>query len=87
MKTIIRAAIYLIAIIGVGAWAWKNFSPSEQAKAESGKASSPDTEAQSIINQSEHIVVVTYFTSDQRCKTCLEIERLTQESIRQSFAK
>lgn len=87
MKTIIRTTIYFIAIIGIGAWAWKNFSPVGQETAEAGKASSPDTETAALFSHSEHIVVVTYFTSDQRCKTCLEIERLTQKSVQQSFTK
>jgi hypothetical protein len=81
----IRAIIYLIAIIGIGCWAWKNFAPGKSARSISESSPTADSSAKSVINQSEHIVVVTYFTSDQRCDTCLKIEKLTQDAIHSQF--
>ena len=86
----IRAIIYLIAIIGIGCWAWKNFGtekptpPSSEQPSTTGAAG---TSVKYAINQSEHVVVVTYFTSDQRCDTCLKIEELTKNAIHNQFPK
>ncbi len=33
-----------------------------------------------------HTVVAYYFHSTQRCRTCLKIERLTEEALREQFA-
>ena len=34
----------------------------------------------------ERLVLVTYFTSDQRCPTCLKIEKLTRTAVYDGFA-
>ena len=81
----IRTIIYLIAIIGIGCWAWKNFASGNSARSTTEPSPVADSSAKSVINQSEHIVVVTYFTSDQRCDTCLKIEKLTQDAIHSRF--
>lgn len=44
------------------------------------------TKSENILNQSEHLVVVTYFTSNQRCTTCKKIERLTHEAVTEAFS-
>lgn len=80
--TAIRIAVYLIAMIGISAWAWKNFGPSKSPT----ESAPPTKEADYVINQSNHVIVVTYFTSDQRCKTCLKIEKLTRAAILDGFA-
>jgi hypothetical protein len=85
MKNTIRTIIYLIAIVGIAGWAWKNFAPDKSARSLSEPSSAADASTQYVINQSEHIVVVTYFTSDQRCDTCLKIEELTQDAIHSRF--
>ena len=84
--TIIRVAIYAIAILGIGAWAWKNFaqpSPTTTPPSQKEKSTSPHY----TDNTSNHVVVVTYFTSNVRCKTCLKIEKLTTETLHQNFAQ
>lgn len=81
----IRALIYLIAIVGIGFWAWKNFATGTSTPPLSESAPTNDSSANSDINQSEHALVVTYFTSDQRCATCLKIEKLTQDAIHSQF--
>lgn len=86
MKNTIRAIIYLIAIVGIGCWAWKNFALGKPARSISEPSPAADSSAKYAINQSEHLVVVTYFTSDQRCDTCLKIEKLTQDAIHSQFS-
>ena len=83
--TAIRIVVYIIAIIGIGSWAWKNFGKAKPA-IETNTQPSAET-AEYAINQSNHIIVVTYFTSNQRCQTCLKIEKLTKEAITTGFAK
>ena len=87
----LRVVVCLIAVAGIGVWAWRNFIPTE-ASPETQKASATTDAAGSmhpsqLINESGHAVLVTYFTSNVRCPTCLKIEKLTQESIEKSFAK
>ena len=72
--TAVRILVLLIALIGIGAWAWKNFGQQPQPAAET------------TVQSADHVIVVTYFTSDQRCKTCLKIEELTHNAITQGFA-
>jgi len=79
--TAIRIVVYLIAIVGIGTWAWKNFA---QEKSNTTTTTSNDA-AHYVTNQSDHVIVVTYFTSDQRCKTCLKIEKLTRAAITEGF--
>jgi len=80
--TAIRIAVYLIAIVGIGAWAWKNFGQPKSTVTASKSSETSDY----VANQSNHVIVVTYFTSYQRCKTCLKIEKLTHAAITEGFA-
>ncbi len=77
---LIRGIVLLIAIAGIGAWAWQNFGPGTAAVTVS-------TQAEAADNPSKHAIVVTYFTSNARCQTCLKIERLTNETIEKNFTK
>lgn len=81
---LIRGIVLLIAIAGIGAWAWKNFGP------HTDPTSAPittTTRDKATDNSSQHTIVVTYFTSNARCKTCLKIEKLTHETIEKNFTK
>jgi len=89
--SLIRAVVSLIAIVGIGAWAWKNFKPAaadtaQQTSTTTAEASG-NPQPSSLTNESGHVVLVTYFTSDVRCPTCLKIEKQTRESIKKSFPK
>ena len=81
----LRTALLALVAIGVGSWAWRNFGPPQSAPAppppagESAAALSPAEEP-------EHLVLVTYFTSDQRCPTCLKIEKQTRAAVETGFA-
>ncbi len=84
MKTapkILRIALVTLALAGIGSWAWNSFAPQESA--------TPTTTATSTaapLPESEHMVLVTYFTSDQRCPTCLKIEELARAAVETGFA-
>ncbi len=89
--TAIRAVVYLIAIVGIGAWAWKNFKPTTPEPAPSATTESSEgngnIKPSNLSNESGHVVLVTYFTSNVRCPTCLKIEKLTKESLQKAFSK
>ena len=88
MKTapaFIRVALLLLVIAGIGAWAWRSFGPERNASATSGpfRQDNPGPAAEAPAHQ----IVVTYFTTDQRCPTCLKIEKLTSEAMKSAFAQ
>lgn len=75
---VLRIALVGLAAVGVAHWAVRNFgSPPETA----GGAAADDP-----LGGRENGVVVTYFTSDARCPTCLKIEKLTHQSVNEGFA-
>lgn len=84
MKTapkILRIALVALALAGIGSWTWNSFGPQE-----STPATTTSTPTAVALPETEHLVLVTYFTSDQRCPTCLKIEELTREAIESGFA-
>lgn len=81
---ILQLALLLLVLAGIAAWAWRSFGPAPEpavtaapppAGANAPEASAPD-----------HQVLVTYFTSDQRCPTCLRIEKQAREAVESGFA-
>ncbi|NWK54746.1 hypothetical protein HW115_03940 [Verrucomicrobiaceae bacterium N1E253] len=85
--TFARIAIYLIALAGLSLWGWKQWQMAQSKKETAESSANAQSEENYILNQSEHIVLVTYFTSDQRCATCKTIEQLTQEAVSEGFAE
>lgn len=77
---LIRGIVLLVAIAGIGAWAWKNFGASTAPVTASSQTNATDT-------TQGHTIVVTYFTSNARCKTCLKIEKLTTKTLEKNFTK
>jgi hypothetical protein len=71
---ILRIALLGLALVGIGNWAVRAFGPGT-AVAAAPAAAAP-----------AHEVVVTYFTTDQRCPTCLKIEKLTREAVDGGFS-
>jgi hypothetical protein len=80
----LRAVLFLLILAGVGAWAWKNFGPANSPAHSNG---SPVGENAATADAPEHLVVVTYFTSDQRCPTCLKIEKQTRATLESCFSE
>lgn len=72
-------------------------SDSMEAKGQPADASAevaPDADAESYppaadaeSAASQHKVIAYYFHSTQRCRTCLKIERLAEEALRELFAE
>ncbi len=79
MRKLLQIVLLAFVASGIGYWAWDKFTPS--AHASTVDAPAPAQEA-----TSNHVVVVTYFTTDVRCKSCLNIEKLTRQTIETKFA-
>jgi len=71
---ILRIALIALAVVGIAHWASRNFGP----RSENG--------VDDPLGGRDHGVVVTYFTSNARCPTCLKIEALTQQAVNDGFA-
>ena len=75
---ILRIALIALALVGIAHWASRNFGP----RSEIGGAAGADDP----LGGRDHGVVVTYFTSNARCPTCLKIEALTKKAVNDGFA-
>lgn len=71
----------LLVSAGIGVWAWRTFGPATAATARSGQPA-----AAAAAPEPAHLVLVTYFTSNQRCPTCLKIEKQAREAIESGFS-
>ena len=78
----LQIALIILVLAGVGAWAWRSFGPAPEPATGSTPAAATTTEAA----EPEHLVLVTYFTSDVRCPTCIKIEKQTREAVESGFA-
>ena len=78
---IVRAALMLLVLTGMSVWAWRTFGPA------TGGAPAPHpAAADAVAPEPAHLVLVTYFTSNQRCPTCLKIEKQTRDAMESAFA-
>lgn len=79
MKTIAKTLLLVFAFVGIGFWAWGKITGTGPAASEESAriAASPSATG----------VTVTYFSSDVRCPTCLEIEALTRRAVEERFAE
>lgn len=80
---ILKIALLFLVLAGIGVWAWRGFMP------QAGISTSNDAPVANSTAppEPEHLVLVTYFTSDQRCPTCVKIEKLTREAVESGFPK
>lgn len=74
---ILQIALLALVLAGVAAWAWRSFGPAPEPAA---AAPAPPAD------EPARLVLVTYFTSDVRCPTCLKIEKQTREAVESGFA-
>lgn len=79
MKLIAQSILVLIVLAGVGIWGWEKFQPRQQSPATSLQESVPASAESSA--GSGHAILVTYFTSNVRCDSCLKIEELTKRTV------
>ncbi|MEX2578356.1 MAG: nitrophenyl compound nitroreductase subunit ArsF family protein [Verrucomicrobiales bacterium] len=84
MKTIAKTLLLVLAFAGIAYYAWDRIagSRSETASSETTSESASSVE----VGDPAAPVVVTYFSSDVRCPTCLEIESLTRRAVEERFA-
>jgi hypothetical protein len=75
---VFRILFVLLALAGIGLWAYENFGPPPESIA---PESPPAAESPAEVAEPAHLILVTYFTSDARCPTCLKIEKQTREAI------
>ncbi len=87
MKKILQISLLTIVALGVGLGIWKQMeTPSDLHRstlADESKTSVAPLTGESEVPQ----VVVTYFTTNVRCKSCLSIEALTRETVEERFAE
>lgn len=81
MKKLLQSAFLLLVLLGVAVWGWDTLVRSATAPvADASAVAAPLPET--VGDQ----VVVTYFTTDVRCSSCVEIETMTQQSVEGRFA-
>ena len=87
-----RIVLVLLALTGIGLWAYQSFGPpagpGAPGTAPGGQVVPPTGEANPPAGEErDHLVLVTYFTTDVRCPTCLKIEKQSHEAIESAFAE
>ena len=75
---VLRLALLALAMVGIAFWVAKTFGPRSEATA--------GPIADDPLVGRDHGVVVTYFTTDARCPTCLKIEELTHRAVTENFS-
>jgi hypothetical protein len=82
MKRIIQLLLLALVVTAIGVWA------SGQTKARKA-ITPPEAPVQDTVAVAENppVVLVTYFTTDQRCESCREIEALTWRTVGERFAE
>ena len=80
---VFRILFVLLALAGISLWAYQNFGPPPESNALEQHPAAGSTEE---VAEPAHLVLVTYFTSDARCPTCLKIEKQTREAIEDAFS-
>lgn len=81
MKKIAQFTLLLFALGSIGFWAL------QKATGTSTTEQSAKSTMTSEAPQLEQAVVVTYFTTDVRCKSCRLIETLTKETLEEHFSQ
>ncbi len=81
-QKIVRVLLLLLVLAGIGVWAWRTFG-----RAGGGAVQGSGGAAEVVVAEPAHLVVVTYFTTNQRCPTCLKIEKQTREAMESGFGR
>lgn len=88
MKKIAQFALLLLALGSICFWAWERLSgASTTTTLAPSVESTVDHAMPEESPQSQQAVIVTYFTTDVRCESCLQIEALTQQTLKEHFAQ
>jgi hypothetical protein len=81
---ILQVALLALVLAGVATWAWRSFAPAPESAA-AGNPPAAGTPAPPAAEPAL-LVLVTYFTTDVRCPTCLKIEKQTRAAVESGFA-
>ena len=88
MKKIAQSALLFFALGSLCFWAWEKLSGAPAtATPDQPSTQTVDHAMKDEASQSQQTVVVTYFTTDVRCKSCLLIESLTQQTLEEQFTQ
>lgn len=88
MKRLAQFLLLGLVVVAVGSWAWQHIGPTSPSV--DSAVTSPigsETIPTPIAAQRHDAVVVTYFTSNVRCRSCRAIEELTRRTVEERFAK
>lgn len=80
---VFRVLFVLLALAGISLWAYENFG-SRPDSIDPGSPSAAESPAE--LKGPAHLVLVTYFTTDARCPTCLKIEKQAREAVEEAFS-
>ncbi len=78
MKRLMQIALLALVALGLGQWALERVDRGSADAVAEGASGAPAARADGI--------VITYFTTDVRCQSCLTIERLTRAAVEQGYA-
>jgi hypothetical protein len=78
MQVILKTVLLVFVAAALGYFAWERVGASASA--------TPAASEATVALAQPHAVVVTYFTTDQRCTSCLQIEQLTRLALAEQFA-
>ena len=79
LKLFMQPVLLGLVAVSLGVFAWQRIAPG-------GGADGVDAARAAGGMPQEAAVVVTYFTTDQRCTACLQIEALTRATLEETFA-
>lgn len=82
MKRIVQLLLLALVVSTVGIWVFGQLKTRNASTASEAPAQDTVT-----VVETSSVVVVTYFTTDQRCESCREIEMLTQRTVEERFTE
>lgn len=82
VKSCLRQVLLFVAVGSLAVWATREYHRSKNM-ARRAAPSSPTAQLPVI---DDHQVVMTYFISGSRCRSCKKIEQLTRETAEQDFS-
>lgn len=87
MKTFLTYALLVIAVAGIGAAVMRSSRTPGDSPAKAANATVENVGNKSVPNAlPADGVVVTYFTTDVRCPSCFQIEKLSRQTVERDFS-
>lgn len=88
MKKLLQISLLAFVAVALGLWAWGRWMVPHDGATDSAAATVDITQSEVAQPPSgpEHVVRVTYYTTDVRCDSCRQIEALTRQTVTERFA-